>query len=320
MEKYINKSRKYILLLGCILLVIGLMNQKVHAFEDLNPSGESTPYIEEFYERGLIQGYPDGTFRPQREISRAEFVTLINRTFGYTEQSGQLLFSDVKGNEWFAEQLRITNQVGYIQGYPDRTFRPSRSISRQEVAVVLNRILGYTPEGYTNTKDAITIWARNDVQSLLAQDIMFLQNGSFNGATPITREDTVISLLTILHKKEQSENPTQGEPVITNNNAPTNEVIYAMEVTISELNEVLSGSTSYARKLTADHLRIIQDIQLSMEKYLADYSYDYEGAADAINIRYHQLPTSEQGSIENAINASVPYIYLDTLKQFFGNQ
>ncbi|MDF1616967.1 S-layer homology domain-containing protein [Petrocella sp. FN5] len=308
-----------------LLLLIAVMSQTLYAFTDLEPSKESTPYIEELFNRGLINGYTDGTFKPDKAITRAEFLTLINRTFGYDIESEDVRFSDVKGNEWFIAQLRITMKAGYIKGYPDGTFRPHQLISRQEVATVLNRILGYTPKTYMTTKDILATWARDDIQSLLANEIMFLQDGYFRGDVPITREDTVISLLTILHQKEAlEEKEVPGLPgggyTIINGDIPTQEIRYAMQVTVLGLDEVLSGSTKYAQKLTADHLQIVQDIQHAMTSYLADYTYDYEGAAEAVNIRYKKLTSTEQNNIKNAISASVPYTYLDTLKQFFGTK
>lgn len=305
-----------------LLLLIPLLSQTVYAFTDLEPSKASTPYIEEFSDRGLIHGYTDGTFMPDKAITRAEFLTLINRTFGYTLESDQVQFGDINGQEWFADQLRITMAAGYIKGYPDGTFRPNQLISRQEVATVLNRILGYTPETFTPTHDTLAIWARDDIQSLLAYKIMFLQDGYFRGDVPITREDTVISLLTILHQKEaleEQEVPVlpEGGYTVINGTTPTNAVIYAMEVTIIGLDEVLSGGTKYAQKLTTEHLQIVEDIQHAMTSYLADYTYDYEGAAEDVNVRYKQLTSTEQNNIKNAISASVPYTYLDTVKQFF---
>jgi len=316
-------SQKLVRQIISLLLLMPLMGQTLYAFTDLEPSKESTPYIEEFSDRGLINGYTDGTFKPDKAITRAEFLTLINRTFEYSTESEDVGFTDIKGNEWFIEQLRITMKAGYIKGYPDGTFRPNQLISRQEVATVLNRILGYTPKVFIPTGDILATWARDDIQSLLAYEIMFLQDGYFRGDVPITREDTVISLLTILYQKEAIEeeqvapNIGSGDYTIVNGKIPTKEVIYAMEVTILGLDEVLSSGTKYAQKLTPDHLQIVEDIQDAMTSYLADYTYDYEGAAEAVNIRYKKLTSTEQNNIKNAISASVPYTYLDTVKQFF---
>lgn len=318
--KVTNKLTRQII---SILLLIALMSQSAYAFTDIDPEAASTTYIEEFSDRGLIHGYADGSFKPDKAITRAEFLTLINRTFGYTLESDQFQFSDIKGNEWFFNQLRITMKAGYIKGYPDGTFRPNQLISRQEVATVLNRILGYTPEAFIPTQDILAVWARDDIQSLLANEIMFLQDGYFRGDVPITREDTVISLLTILHQKEALEEEQEvpvvsgGGYTIINGETPTQEIRYAMQVTVLGLDEVLSGGTKHAQKLTANHLQIIEDIKDTMTHYLADYNYDYEGAAEAVNIRYQQLSATEKSNIKNAISASVPYTYLDTLKQFF---
>lgn len=321
----------YLKLCMCLIIGVGFMMQPVYAFDDLNDNSDSTAYIQEFYERGLIKGYPDGTFRPMANISRAEFLTLINRTFGYIEREKTESFKDILGNEWYIGDLKIAIKQGYIKGYPDKTFRPTRSITRQEVAVVLNQLLGYTLSQYVQLDDEVAIWARDAVHSLLNNGIMFAEKGQFNGNIPITREDTVLSLLTILHQKEQKlEDPNNpvvptsptsptGIGNVQNDDIPTPAVITALQVTSSGLQSVLNGETSYARKLQSAQLQIVSDVKAAMLFYLADYSYDYEGAANTVNVRYNLLSNTEKDDVENAISASVPYIYLNTLDEFFHN-
>ena len=68
--------------------------------------------------RQLAGGYPDGTFRPDSPITRAEFLTLVNRAFGYTV-AGQATYSDVAETDWFAGEIAKAAAVGYLGGYPD---------------------------------------------------------------------------------------------------------------------------------------------------------------------------------------------------------
>ena len=93
--------------------------------------------------RGVILGYEDGTFRPDTQITRAEFVTLLVRLTGAAGEARS--FPDTAGH-WAEDSIAAATEAGWIEGYaePDGsvTFRPDRNISRAEAVTVLNRLLG----------------------------------------------------------------------------------------------------------------------------------------------------------------------------------
>jgi len=80
-------------------------------------------------EKDLASGYPDGTFRPENHITRAEFMILANNAFGFTERAG-INFSDVLSTDWFYQEVGRAVAAGYISGYGDGTIRPGLKISR----------------------------------------------------------------------------------------------------------------------------------------------------------------------------------------------
>jgi hypothetical protein len=94
--------------------------------------------------RELVGGYPDGTFRPDSPITRAEYVTLVNRVIGYSAMvdtaAGQVnspaTYRDVAATDWYADEVAKAAAVGYLGGYPDGTVKPQNPITRQEVAAV----------------------------------------------------------------------------------------------------------------------------------------------------------------------------------------
>lgn len=94
---------------------------------------------------GKLKGYPDGSFRPTRAISRAEFISLVSRFAAPTDTSSAgVSFSDIAGN-WAEESIQAATAAGWIFGYQDGTFRPNQSITRAEAMAVLNRILHRSP-------------------------------------------------------------------------------------------------------------------------------------------------------------------------------
>lgn len=99
-------------------------------------SAEEITYIKN---RGIMQGYPDSTFRPGAKITRAEFATLLVRYQLVSEEVGDDPFSDISGH-WADSFIKSAAAAGYLTGYPDGTFRPENTITRAEAVTMINRM------------------------------------------------------------------------------------------------------------------------------------------------------------------------------------
>ena len=97
---------------------------------------------------GIICGYPDGTFRPDAPITRAELTKIAASFFSDPRVAATYdgRFSDVHGAEWYISYLMTALEEGLIEGYPDGSFRPNRPITRAETCTIVNRTLGRKPE------------------------------------------------------------------------------------------------------------------------------------------------------------------------------
>lgn len=97
---------------------------------------------------GIICGYPDGTFRPNAPITRAELTKIAAGFFSDPRVAATYdgRFSDVHGAEWYISYLMTALEEGLIEGYPDGSFRPNRPITRAETCTIVNRTLGRKPE------------------------------------------------------------------------------------------------------------------------------------------------------------------------------
>ncbi|MGL5513475.1 MAG: S-layer homology domain-containing protein, partial [Sporomusa sp.] len=93
---------------------------------------------------GIISGDPEGTFRPQAAITRAEFATLVVQ-FANLSDSGDTAFPDVPDSHWAATKIKQAAKAGFISGDPEGTFRPDAPITRAEAVTILNRMLGRIP-------------------------------------------------------------------------------------------------------------------------------------------------------------------------------
>ena len=90
---------------------------------------------------GIINGVGNNRCEPERAITRAEFTAIAMR-FADLEAGGENIFSDVHEDEWFYDIVVGSIQYGWINGYPDGTFRPYSTITRAEVTTIVNRMLG----------------------------------------------------------------------------------------------------------------------------------------------------------------------------------
>lgn len=97
----------------------------------------------------LVQGYPDGTFGLDKNITRAEFAAIVDRALGLESAAqsakGATQFSDVPADHWASGYINLATGNGVIIGYPDGTFKPEANVNYAEAATMLVRALGYEP-------------------------------------------------------------------------------------------------------------------------------------------------------------------------------
>lgn len=121
-----------------------LLNKNVAvtvSFSDVEDGAWYTQAVNTLASLGMIAGYPDGTFGPDRPITRAEFTT-IAMNFASLDTSGKNIFDDVHSSDWFYRWIVGAIKYGWIGGYPDGSFRPDSTITRAEVTCIVNNMLG----------------------------------------------------------------------------------------------------------------------------------------------------------------------------------
>lgn len=154
--------------------------------------------INKWVDKGDISGYPDGTFRPNNMITRAEFVVLVNNAMGYTK-SGYAYFSDVPSHYWGKNAIQTGVAAGYISGDGNGIFRPNDPVTRQEAAAMISRILDLKQNEsrayrYTDSY-AISNWAKGVVGAVSDAGIMAgYPDGSFGPNKVLTRAEAVLAL------------------------------------------------------------------------------------------------------------------------------
>jgi hypothetical protein len=102
--------------------------------------------IVQLQSRDVIKGYPDGTFRPDATITRAEFAVLMNKAFPEVQpQRTAIAFKDVPASHWAHDAIKKAYQREFFTGYPDGTFQPDLKLPRVQALVILANGLNYDP-------------------------------------------------------------------------------------------------------------------------------------------------------------------------------
>ena len=125
-----------------------LVDQDVEApsvFDDVPEDAWYTTPVNVMAKLDIVEGVGDNKFEPNREITRAEFTAMAMR-FAEGETGGKNIFSDVDEDDWFYDVVVDSIKYGWIEGYPDGTFRPANLITREEVTTIVNRMLGRLPD------------------------------------------------------------------------------------------------------------------------------------------------------------------------------
>ena len=180
------------------ILTVTAFNAHVLANTDDISGHWAENQIKEWANIGYISGYPDVTFLPDNSITRAEFLTLVNKIFKF-ENKTNINFIDVRPDYWAYSEIQKGISAGYVSGDKNGTFRPDDFITRQEAAVIINKLLDNTEitENKPNFKDAYDIdeWAKNSVDIVYEYGILSgFPNGTYRPKKYMTRAEAVSAL------------------------------------------------------------------------------------------------------------------------------
>ncbi len=132
---------------------------KTNRYSDVTRADWYNTAVSTLSSMGIITGYPDGTFRPNAAITRAEFAAIAAR-FDNDGDKTAAKFSDI-ATHWAKDEISIAYNNGWITGYPDGTFGPQRDITRAETMTLVNRVLNRQPETEDDLLPNMTVWTDN---------------------------------------------------------------------------------------------------------------------------------------------------------------
>jgi hypothetical protein len=170
------------------------------------------PFIKVLITKDIIKGYPDGTFQPDRPVTRAEFAALLNRAFDLKPVRARRQFKDVSTKYWAHEVIQKAFSGGFIAGNPDGTFAPDRPILKIQSLVALINGSNLAAKGDVNLdsvfgdaaqvpsygRNALVAATRSCAAVSAEYDSSKLPGGNFGTNAPATRADVAAYIHQVL--------------------------------------------------------------------------------------------------------------------------
>lgn len=227
-HRTVSLGRRTVACLLALVLVLGLVPAALPRAAAVSVNEA----MQKVVDWGFMRGDINGNLRPNDPITRAEFVTIVNRAFGY-HVMGKAPFTDVKDADWYAQDVSIAYTENYITGTTATTFSPKGKLTREQAVVILARnmrLQAYPGEdtSFSDSRD-LQEWSRGLVEQAVRYHLVSgYPDGTFRPKRAITRGEAAVLLVNAVG------NPVQEEGVHTLDGVYGNVTITASGVTLRD--------------------------------------------------------------------------------------
>lgn len=196
--KKTRSVKKCLSLLLAVLMVFTMLPAAVSAASTDIAGHWAEETLLKWTDLGWLSGDGGGTYRPNDGITRAEFMSLINRMKGYTGESPDIaMYTDVSPDKWYYSAVSTALAAGYITGTGDTTVSPENPITRQEAMTIIARVSGVSSSDTAILSAAsdcglVASWARESVAACINEGLVAGSGGKINPLANITRAESVV--------------------------------------------------------------------------------------------------------------------------------
>lgn len=174
---------------------------KISEFMDVADSHWAHESVSALSSKGIINGYPNGDFRPSDNITRAEFAQIVKRAFSISGEASE--FTDVPKDAWYYEAVSALASNGYISGF-DGKYNPDDDITREDAALIIFRCLGIGASGTVSfiDSDSFSSYSKDAVATLASLGILNgYEDGTFKPNGEITRAEAAKIIYSCIAKE-----------------------------------------------------------------------------------------------------------------------
>lgn len=200
-------------------------------FNDVSSNYWAANFINPLVQKGIIAGFPDGTFRPDAPVTRAQFAAMVQKALPKNQIRSAINFNDVPSNYWANNAINNAYSMGFLSGYPGQIFRPEQNIPREQVLVSLANGLNYSPNqnadntlNFFNDSNSISNFARSPVAAATERNLV-VNRPSLQQLNPV-RNATRAEVAAFIYQALVSQGKSQAinsnyivtlAPTVTNN-------------------------------------------------------------------------------------------------------
>jgi len=247
-----------------IISLLTTMSASAFAVKDASAGHWADSALSQWKETGLLKGDSTGKLHPDRPITRAEFITLINRVFNY-EAGAAVSFVDVNGSKWYASEIARAYAAGVVKGDGTGRMNPENNISRAEAAVVLAgafSLAASSAHSYKEFADSqdVAAWAQTAVSALKENGYVQGRPGNkFAPKASITRAEAMVMINNVMGQLYNQAGSYTGS-------SAGNMVINTKDIV---LNEAIIGGSLYLAPGIGDGDTALQSVEIAGDVFVA---------------------------------------------------
>ena len=181
-------------------VTLTVLSTGIPAFHDLNGNEWYASALRELVKRGVIEGYPDGTIRPNVAMTRAEAAVMMSRALGLNPIPYRNTFLDVRRQSYAADYIEAVVAQGIFSGYGNQTFRPHDAITRGEIAAIFQRAFQFKPQARLYFRDVpVDYFAYDAIANVAGAGVAKgMPDGTFRPHASVTRAEFAAFLVRAL--------------------------------------------------------------------------------------------------------------------------
>ncbi len=232
------------MIVAIVFMLTAILSVNTYAATPLSDIGNhwAKEQVSYLTEKGIISGYPDNTFKPQNNVTRAEFYRIINGVIGYTELA-EINYTDVRKGEWYYNEIAKGVKAGYIFEKSGGKIEPDKAITRQEVARIISVTFGLVENAKAAEKFAdagqIADWAKGHIGALQGKKfILGYPDNTFKPQGLITRAEAATMIKNasgeIVNQKGQYKHEVKGNLLVNTKDVTLKDTVIKGDLYLAE--------------------------------------------------------------------------------------